>query len=104
MTKIIVLSEYGFKLATNPDKWISCDKRFINSKAFKDLKVGDDVVNMQYNDKQFITDITVLKHEVKGEGSHLTSLKSSPNNSLSSSLPVSHSLGRAILERDEGGS
>ena len=58
--KIIVLSEYGFKLSSNPEKWISCDKKFLSSKKFKDIKVGDTFISSITNPNGFVTDVVIL--------------------------------------------
>ena len=60
MAKIVNLSEFGFKLNTDPEKWVSCDNKFIISKEFKSLKIGDELTKFIYNSKDFLTGVTVL--------------------------------------------
>lgn len=70
MEKIIVLSKFGFKLSNFPEKWISCDKKFISSNKFKKLKVGDLILSIPYNEKNFVKDVTLIREscqELEGE-------------------------------------
>ena len=88
MDKIIVLSEFGFKLASNPDKWVSCDKKFISSSKFKSLKVNDFVDYFVSNDKGFVTDVSIPQHR-KEVGSVSPNIKSLTDPSIVNSLPTS---------------
>lgn len=63
MRKIIVLSEYGFKLEDNPDKWISCDKKLLSSTIFKSLKVNDYIYDLRFNNNNFLTEFTKFNSE-----------------------------------------
>lgn len=88
MTKISALSEYGFKLDSNPDKWISCDKRFSASKEFKDIKVGSEIASIMYNDKGFVSSVIILNYKGSEVESDRSSLSHNNINSLKSdSLP-----------------
>ena len=88
MDKIIVLSEFGFKLASNPEKWVSCDKKFISSSKFKSLKVNDFVDSFISNDKGFVTDCFIPQHR-KIEGGVRSFNTKSLTNSINSSTPPS---------------
>jgi hypothetical protein len=89
MDKIIVLSEFGFKLASNPDKWVSCDKKFISSSKFKSLKVNDFVDSFISNAKGFVTDVSFPQHR-KEVGSNSPNVKSLTDPyTLNNSLPTS---------------
>lgn len=57
--KIVKLSKFGFMTNQSKD-WVSCDKKFISSSAFKSLKVGDLIDNASFNDAGFLTSISVV--------------------------------------------
>jgi len=77
MRKIILMSEYGFKLEDNPEKWISCDNKLLSSSMFKSLKVNDFVNEFRFNDKGFLISfnkITLAQHSEHGlEGESINS-------------------------------
>jgi hypothetical protein len=98
MDKIIVLSEFGFKLASNPDKWNSCDKKFISSSKFQSLKVNDRIDSFKSNDKGFVTDVTMIdipQHKELEGGND--SPKSLTKSSVNISVPPSSIIKNSIM-------
>ena len=59
--KIIVKSNFGFKIASAPNDWVRCDTSFIDSDAFKSLKVGSIVDKVIVNKKGFVIKVILME-------------------------------------------
>lgn len=100
--KIVDLSKYGFKLDSLRSDWLKVDRSLLNRSLFLGLVKGQELKDLVYNDKGFITSFSVvgaapdaqahiesnsplLKHLESSSLSGTDSSPSSPNNNGSSS-------------------